>query len=255
MTEAVPLHPTRPMDNARERLDSFARLSGNWLWETDSRHAVSYLSPPALRAIGRPEEELLGRPFERLAASGPASGEILARFEAGLAFHDLDVRLQLGDGSELALRLSGEPMLCGGSRRFLGFRGIGQVLVSATGREAELHRALEAAEARSRAKSHFLASMSHELRTPLNAIIGFSEIMRDEHFGPIGAPRYQGYAGDVHDSARHLLRLINDILDLAKIEAGKLVLEEEQIEPVEMLRTVLRLAAPMGHRAQRESAW
>ncbi len=111
---------------------------------------------------------------------------------------------------------------------------------------ARLRAALEAAEARSRAKSDFLASMSHELRTPLNAIIGFSEIMRDECFGPIGSERYKGYAGDVHESARHLLRLINDMLDMAKIEAGKLELEESSLEPAELLHAVLRLAAPAG---------
>ncbi len=109
-----------------------------------------------------------------------------------------------------------------------------------------LRAALEAAEARSRAKSDFLASMSHELRTPLNAIIGFSEIMRDECFGPIGSARYKGYAGDVHESARHLLRLINDMLDMAKIEAGKLELEESELDPAELLHAVLRLAAPAG---------
>ncbi len=111
---------------------------------------------------------------------------------------------------------------------------------------ARLSAALEAAEARSRAKSDFLASMSHELRTPLNAIIGFSEVMRDECFGPIGSERYKGYAADVHESARHLLRLINDMLDMAKIEAGKLELEESVLDPAELLHAVLRLAAPAG---------
>ena len=66
--------------------------------------------------------------------------------------------------------------------------------------------------------------MSHELRTPLNAIIGFSEVMMHQVFGPLGSERYREYAGDVHNSGRHLLAIINDILDLSKIEAGKLEL-------------------------------
>ncbi|MDF1793623.1 MAG: ATP-binding protein [Thalassobaculaceae bacterium] len=79
----------------------------------------------------------------------------------------------------------------------------------------------ERAETASRSKSQFLANMSHELRTPLNAIIGFSEILKNETFGPVGHERYRGYADDIHASGHHLLSLINDVLDMAKIEAGK----------------------------------
>ena len=88
-----------------------------------------------------------------------------------------------------------------------------------------LQLAAQAAEESSRAKSAFLANMSHELRTPLNAILGFSEIMKDQHLGPVSNPRYLGYAGDIHSSGRHLLGIINDVLDLAKIESGKMSLD------------------------------
>ena len=84
-----------------------------------------------------------------------------------------------------------------------------------------LHTEKERAEAANRSKSQFLANMSHELRTPLNAIIGFSEILKNETFGPVGHERYRGYADDIHASGHHLLSLINDVLDMAKIEAGK----------------------------------
>ncbi|AYG94175.1 PAS domain-containing sensor histidine kinase [Brevundimonas naejangsanensis] len=89
--------------------------------------------------------------------------------------------------------------------------------------------AMTRAEAANQAKSEFLANMSHELRTPLNAINGFSEIMAGEMFGPLGDPRYKGYAADIHGSGQHLLSLINDILDMAKIEAGKLTLHYEPL--------------------------
>ena len=85
--------------------------------------------------------------------------------------------------------------------------------------------AVDEAREASRAKSAFLANMSHELRTPLNAIIGFSEIMKDQHLGPMQNPRYLSYVGDIHASGRHLLSIINDVLDLAKIEAGKMSLD------------------------------
>jgi two-component system cell cycle sensor histidine kinase PleC len=85
------------------------------------------------------------------------------------------------------------------------------------------------AEAANNAKSRFLATMSHELRTPLNAILGFSEVMKTELFGPIANPTYREYAGNIHDSGRHLLHLINEILDLTRIEAGRYELHEEPV--------------------------
>ena len=90
-------------------------------------------------------------------------------------------------------------------------------------------RAKEAAEFANRAKTEFLANMSHELRTPLNAILGFSEVIAGEMFGPVGTAQYVDYARDIHASGEHLLDLINDVLDLAKLEAGKLELHESDV--------------------------
>jgi signal transduction histidine kinase len=94
---------------------------------------------------------------------------------------------------------------------------------------SELNRAKRSADDANRTKSEFLASMSHELRTPLNAILGFSEVIKEELFGPVGLAKYVDYAQDVHNSGQHLLDLINDILDLSKIDAGKVELREENI--------------------------
>ena len=110
-------------------------------------------------------------------------------------------------------------------------------------REVERHRDVEVSllttmrdvRAASQAKSEFLANMSHELRTPLNAIIGFAEIMEPELVGPLGSPQYVGYAKDVRESGQYLLELINDILDLSKIEAGQL---EANLEEVDLGKTV-----------------
>jgi signal transduction histidine kinase len=97
------------------------------------------------------------------------------------------------------------------------------------------------AEAASRAKTDFLGVMSHELRTPLNAILGFSEIMQQKMFGPIGSERYTGYVDDIHDAANHLLNIISDVLDLSKAEVGKLVIEEEEADVTELLEQCCRL--------------
>ncbi|MCH8098549.1 MAG: PAS-domain containing protein [Proteobacteria bacterium] len=105
----------------------------------------------------------------------------------------------------------------------------------------DLAVARDQAEGANRAKSDFLALMSHELRTPLNAIIGFSEIIKSEMMGPLGNPKYREYASDVFDSGQHLLGLINDILDLSKIEAGKMELEEDDVDVAEVIGSCLRL--------------
>ncbi len=100
---------------------------------------------------------------------------------------------------------------------------------------------LEDAQAASHAKSEFLAVMSHELRTPLNAIIGFSEVLMTQMFGPLGSDRYRSYAGDIHASGSHLLAIISDILDLSKAEAGKLTLNEEEVDLRDQLDQCLRM--------------
>ena len=111
-----------------------------------------------------------------------------------------------------------------------------------------LRHAKDAAEVASRVKSEFLATMSHELRTPLNAVLGFSEMIRDARSGPLDA-KYRSYAADIHSSGEHLLALISDILDISKIEAGRLELHEERITIEALAARCLRLVAPRAEQA------
>jgi two-component system cell cycle sensor histidine kinase PleC len=99
------------------------------------------------------------------------------------------------------------------------------------------------AEAANKAKSEFLANMSHELRTPLNAILGFSEILLARMFGPVGSPKYEEYAKDIHESGKHLLNVINDILDMSKIEAGQMKIRCEIIDLCPLIEESMRLTA------------
>ena len=106
--------------------------------------------------------------------------------------------------------------------------------------EQALDAARAEAEAANQAKSRFLANVSHDLRTPLNAIMGFSEMMREQMFGPLGHDRYREYAGDILQSGRFLIKLINDILDLSKIEAGKYILQDENIDVSQLVEASMK---------------
>ncbi len=137
---------------------------------------------------------------------------------------------------QLARRLQGT------ARDMLIIRSQRERLIDELKRERDrAERARMKAEEASRAKSLFLATMSHELRTPLNAIMGFSEIISSEMLGPLDVPQYKEYAGDIHQSGTYLLSLINDILDLSRIEAGKRDLREDLVDVVEQARECMRL--------------
>ena len=197
-------------------------------------------SPEA--AIGRSEAELLGTAQgthggaldRRVAETGEATGFYEERYAAAdgvvrdwlaaklpLEGPDGQVRLVLTVAMEITAQKDAEKRL----RHAHG----------------EIIRAKEMAEQANRTKSEFLANVSHELRTPLNAIIGFSEMMSTRVFGPIGSERYEGYVHDIHHSALYLLDLIGDILDMAKIEAGKRELEREQIDMGAEIRETVRM--------------
>ncbi|MBS0280785.1 MAG: hypothetical protein JSR25_06475 [Proteobacteria bacterium] len=133
------------------------------------------------------------------------------------------------------------------SRRVIGQLEKSRAQLTAMSRR--LAFAVDEAELANRAKSSFLANMSHELRTPLNAILGFSEVMKDQHLGPVQNSRYLSYASDIHSSGRHLLAIINDVLDLAKIEAGKMTLDNATVfEIAPMLTSSLAMLNGLGEK-------
>ena len=113
----------------------------------------------------------------------------------------------------------------------------------------DLARTRDAAIYANHAKSQFLAHMSHEIRTPLNAVLGFSEVIGDEILGPVTPPKYREYAKDIHDSGAHLLELINDILDLAKIEAGKLEIQDGEVDVPDAVEASLRFVKERANNA------
>jgi PAS domain S-box-containing protein len=133
--------------------------------------------------------------------------------------------------------------------RLLYYEGTVEDITRRKVTEAELRRARDDAETANRAKSAFLANMSHELRTPLNAIIGFAEVLKSQMLGPLGMPQYHAYAADIHASGQHLLAIINDILDLAKIESGNSAPQEDSVDLAAVVDAACRLIAPKAKAA------
>ena len=190
---------------------------------------------------GTPLEDVLRASAARGNYRGPSAEiAIRERLAAARARSPHTLVQNLSDGRTIEVDV--RPLADGGS--VASFTDISDRQTA----QETLRQAKEQAELADRSKSQFLANMSHELRTPLNAIIGFSEIMTDKLFGALGDPRYEEYARDIRESGRHLLTLINDILDLSKIEAGQAILREEQVALAEIVDVCVRL---VGDRAQR----
>lgn len=165
---------------------------------------------------------------------------VLQRATIGQNNYEVEFRIHRPDGEIRFLRCEGRCARDPGGE-VTALYGIMQDMTERILYERELKQAKDAAERAYAAKSQFLANMSHELRTPLNAIIGFSEMMHRQLLGPVGTPKYLEYIKGILESGEHLLDMINDILDMSKIEAGKYELGFEEVKIVK----TLRLAAHM----------
>ncbi len=202
----------------------------------DSKGKICSFSAGAEALFGYNANEVTGTPLKKLLVRG--SRKTLTQYIAALngdglaaVFNDgREVTARVKQGGEISLFVTIGKMV--NKRLNAGVSQDGKAAFCAVVRditqwkktEAELRSAKEEAEQSSERKSNFLANISHELRTPLNAIMGFSEVMLSERFGEIKNEKYLSYANDIHTSGEHLLSLINDLLDLSKVEAGKLEL-------------------------------
>jgi signal transduction histidine kinase len=193
----------------------------------------------------------IDRLFHRMGPVGGTIGLTLVAVAASCLVHLLLKLVQGGPTPPVVwFNIAGKAALVAVPLILYSRRVIGQLYASrAALEEMSCRLAITAEEAHqaNRAKSAFLANMSHELRTPLNAIIGFSEIMKEQHLGPLDNPRYRAYARDIHASGFYLLDIINDVLDLSKIEAGKMSLDgAEEFVLADAVRASVAMVERLG---------
>ena len=205
---------------------------------------VIYVSPAVTRVLGYQPEELLGFKLVDLFETPAGWRNFSDQIEIAIRQEEpvtLTSCIRHKDGHSVWMESSLHSVGHGQTGEAVELTIISRDISERKRHELEVLTARDAAETANRTKSQFLANMSHELRTPLNAVIGFSEVLKDEIFGPLGSPRYDEYARDVHDSGLHLLELINDVLDMSKIEAGKYELHFESVDLEEVMDTSIRL--------------
>ena len=239
-------------ENALKQSEAAYRFMAEEASDIISHHSADgrllFISPAVKRILGFEPKDMVGNgPFD---GAHPDDIEPLkavlaeARRTNGTASYSYRVRHRDGHyvWFETLLRFVTNPA----TGAFEGAISVSRDITARKKFEDELQFARERAEAASHTKSRFLANMSHELRTPLNAIIGFSDILARGMFGPLGNERYSEYATLINQSGAMLLDLINDLLDMSKIEAGKFELHYEDVPVSESIRTSLQLVAQRG---------
>lgn len=211
--------------------NDLAASSADVFWETDAEFRFTRLWGMGSGQAGE-QNQLLGKTRWKISGADIEADinwrSHLEVLRAHQPFRDFEYCNESATGDLTYWSTSGVPKF-DDNGVFLGYRGVAKEITELKLAQEHLRLALIDAERANVAKSEFLATMSHELRTPLNAIIGFSETMMQQYFGELGSPKYSEYANDIHSSGKHLLNLVNDILDLSAIEAGEHHLNREML--------------------------
>ena len=249
-------------NKSRRRFHDFVLAASDWVWETDHNGTITFISDRITEVMGKPPSRMIGENILTIGTEFGPGTRLSETMTMRRPFRTVALEIADAQGKRRFCRLSGIPAFDDQTGRFTGYRGAGtdctaqvEAEAAAARSQAKLKRlidevatkndhlkmALESAEAAVHAKSEFLANVSHELRTPLNAIIGFTEIMELQMYGPLGDERYHGYTQHVLQSSHHLLSIINDLLDMAKVEAGKLELSERTIDVAPLAESCLAL--------------
>jgi signal transduction histidine kinase len=249
-----------PYSTDRRLLD-FAWAGTDWFWEMDSALRFCWFSDQFEEVTGVSPRALLGYSRREMLEQGdPVTDDVtsladwwnhVAQLEAHEPFRDfVHPRMHPRKG-KVYVSISGTPVF-DTDGRFAGYRGSGRDATREIMTEKQLMEAKEEAEQANQAKTAFLANMSHELRTPLNAIIGFAELIEQQIAGPIGNERYSEYAADIRQSGRHLLGIISDILDIAKVESRQIELATDVVPLCELVDAAMNNVRPQANRSDVE---
>ena len=234
LAKAEAEHAMADRASAEKRFHDIAAVSEDWFWELDGDLRFSFLSHPEFFAsIGMQIADIIGKTFDdRLRAdpdrrAGANWDLLLAKLAARAPFRGFVYRAPLSPGREEHwFRISGAPII-DSAGEFIGYRGVGSDVT-------DLYVAKARAEAASQAKSMFLANMSHEIRTPLNGVLGMAELLDSA----LMDQEHKRMIGTIRESGEELLNILNDILDMSKIEAGKMELEAKPFRPMELAARV-----------------
>ena len=228
---------------------------GNWCWPieagelsfcSDEYARIHGVAPEDIRDLMKHQMERVIHPEDRDRVT-----EVFQKVDDDGLDYEIEYRIILPNGDERHVLEIGETVFDATGQPFEHV-GTVQDITERKAAEYIIIVAKEEAEAADRTKSEFLANMSHELRTLLNAIIGFSDMIKNEALGPVGSTKYRDYADDINESGHHLLALINDILDLSKVESGTDELYEEDIEISQTAKAIKTLVVGLAQRGNVE---
>lgn len=241
----------KALSYSEERFRQFTEMASDWYFELDKDMRVTFISERYQAISGVPSSAIIGNRFTDLVhrriadLPAPEAAEwerLLEDWRHHRPVRDRVLKFRDPDGKWRTMGTSAEPLF-DDQDNFLGYRGIGRDLTALNQAQDKALESLAQAEKANATKSSFIANVSHELRTPLNAILGFSSVMAEEVLGPMQNERYRMYAADIHQSGNHLLSLVNDLLDISRVEAGRYTIDDEEIDlhvEIERVFTLLR---------------
>jgi PAS domain S-box-containing protein len=235
------------LTKSERRLKTYAQMAADWFWEQDAD--LRFVIDSKIPQVSRPTD--VGK--RRWDLGDPAMDprrwdEHRADLAARKSFRDFRWERIGVDGKRRHMSTSGDPIF-DEAGTFLGYHGTGRDRTADVEAAEELRLSKERAEIANRAKSEFLANMSHELRTPLHAVIGFSELIHGRTGGPI-EDIYVEWAGEILNGGRHLLDVINDVLDLSRIEAGRYDVSDSQVDLAIVVRACRGMLRPQAEANQ-----
>jgi PAS domain S-box-containing protein len=248
----------RQSEAETDEILSILETAGDGFILVNADGVILGLNGPAEALFGYGRDDIAGENFVDLLDSDSrlASLEDFARRKAGERTGARDVTGRTSQGAAIPVNLifgglgpASNGKYCAVIRDRSGMKAAAGAEAAPAGAHAdEMEEARDQAQRDSRAKSQFLAKVSHEIRTPLNAILGFTEVIMDERFGPIGNARYKEYLTDIHASGAHVMSLVNDLLDLSKIEAGRLALDFAAVDANRVVSECVAMIQPQANR-------